>query len=263
MIPSHDYTRRRFAPPLLGIAWAATAVLSLAQSAAAAEPAEGDSAADEVSRGEQVWTCPMHTQIRQAESGKCPICGLELTATGEKSAEERPELIGLQEMLSIALEHNANVRVAQARVRAAEAELDRTRFEVLQQIMAFRDKWQTHRSELSAALYELRAAEAAAENQVAAQAREQYFQRRAKLREIEAELPFLLGHATGKTAPEPDAASRELIREELLPKARQILEIRTREYAAGNASVLDVLSAHRQVVDFEAQLAGAVADTLK
>ena len=27
---------------------------------------------------EEVWTCSMHPQIRQSESGSCPICGMDL-----------------------------------------------------------------------------------------------------------------------------------------------------------------------------------------
>lgn len=38
---------------------------------------------------EQVWTCAMHPQIRQAEPGQCPICGMDLipvSGTGDDEA---------------------------------------------------------------------------------------------------------------------------------------------------------------------------------
>lgn len=235
---------------------------AFAQSAPAppATPSEADARAAVESRGKQVWTCPMHVQIRQPEPGKCPICGMKLTAVDEKPADGDPTLMGLQEMLAIALEHNANVRAAKARVQAAEADLDRTRFEVLQQIMVFREKWQKHRSALNAALQEWRVAQASvkaddASHQLVNQAREKYFQRRTKLAEIEAELPFLLGRPSGKAAQEPDVDSRKLLTEELLPMAREILELQTREYKTGNATIQDLIAAHRQVAEFEALLA--------
>lgn len=265
MIRSPECLRNAFSALL--VLGASSAVSGAAFAQSAEEPPTttvpgADAPADVESPGEQVWTCPMHAQIRQTEPGKCPICAMELTAVGENGADGAPQLMGLQEMLAIALEHNANVRAAQARVQGAEAELDRTRFEVLQQIMAFREKWQAQRAKVDAALQQWRAVESAAKNahdaarqQLADSAKETYFQRRAKLAEIEAELPFLLGHASGKAAPKPGAARRKLIQEELLPKAREILALRTREYTSGNASVLDVIAAHRQVAELEALLA--------
>ena len=37
----------------------------------------------EVVKGETVWTCSMHPQIRQFEPGQCPICGMDLIALEE------------------------------------------------------------------------------------------------------------------------------------------------------------------------------------
>ena len=39
---------------------------------------------------EQIWTCSMHPQIRQPESGDCPICGMELipATTGNENSNE-------------------------------------------------------------------------------------------------------------------------------------------------------------------------------
>lgn len=240
-------------------AWSTASGAALAQSAVASS-ATPDKAA-EIESHEQVWTCQMHAQIRQSEPGKCSICGMKLTVVGDEPADGSPRLLGLQQMLAIALEHNASVRAAQAHVQAAEAELDRTRFEVLQQIMGFREKWQSQRRAMEAAFEEFRLAEEVAENdnatsrQLAEQAKEEYFRRRTRLAELEAELPFLLGHDSKTAIPEPNAASRKLLRDELLPKARQLIELRTRQYATGNASILDVLAAHRQATEFETLLA--------
>jgi len=36
-------------------------------------------------KGEEVWTCSMHPQIRKPKPGKCPICGMELILAEAKS----------------------------------------------------------------------------------------------------------------------------------------------------------------------------------
>ncbi len=42
-------------------------------------------AADDAGEGEkeQIWTCPMHPQIRLSDPGDCPICGMELVPASE------------------------------------------------------------------------------------------------------------------------------------------------------------------------------------
>ena len=32
---------------------------------------------DTLAEADQMWTCSMHPQIMQSESGDCPICGME------------------------------------------------------------------------------------------------------------------------------------------------------------------------------------------
>ena len=32
-----------------------------------------------------IWTCAMHPQIRMAEPGKCPICGMDLIPLGQNN----------------------------------------------------------------------------------------------------------------------------------------------------------------------------------
>ena len=231
------------------------------------DPAPSDAIAD-IGEGTsvQVWTCPMHRQVQQASSGKCPICAMELTPLGTKAPNRIPDLMSLEEMLSVALKHNPDMRAAEARVRSAEADFDRTRLKVVQSTIAFREKWQTQQFALRAA--ERESAEAARQEKLAREgtiagkelavhnvAREKLAFQRAKLAEVEAELPFLLGEVPGTAVSEASDPSRFLIEEQLLPKARQILELRTREYQTGNASVLDVAAAHRQLLELETRLA--------
>ena len=39
--------------------------------------------------GEQVYTCPMHKDVRQAGPGKCPHCGMALLPEGTRFAMVR------------------------------------------------------------------------------------------------------------------------------------------------------------------------------
>jgi Cu(I)/Ag(I) efflux system membrane fusion protein len=39
-------------------------------------------------QGEEVWTCSMHPQIRQNESGQCPICGMDLILLESNSSSD-------------------------------------------------------------------------------------------------------------------------------------------------------------------------------
>lgn len=50
----------------------------------------------------RIWTCPMHSQIRRAGPGQCPICGMALEPL-EPSLEDRPdpELIDMTQRFSI------------------------------------------------------------------------------------------------------------------------------------------------------------------
>jgi len=43
----------------------------------------------------EVWTCPMHPEVRESKPGKCPKCGMDLvlmkkSESGQKPAEEEP-----------------------------------------------------------------------------------------------------------------------------------------------------------------------------
>ncbi len=38
----------------------------------------------------QVWTCPMHSQIREPKPGKCKICGMDLVQMKEGEGKQDP-----------------------------------------------------------------------------------------------------------------------------------------------------------------------------
>jgi outer membrane protein TolC len=273
MIRLPGYPGVQFSALLVLVAASSAQHAALVQGGAQSSPPSVDSKpeAGAQSTGAKVWTCPMHPQVRQAKPGKCPVCAMELTAASGKAPDQPADLMGLQEMLAIALEHNPDVRAAHARLQATQAELDRTRFDVLQQIIAFRNEWGTQSAHLNATLHELQQAQFAAENADAANrpraekladtARQQYLRRRAMLDEVEAKLPFLLGQTPGQSLP-PSDRSRQFTRDQLLPKARQLFQLRLGDYEIGNASIADVIAAHRQLTDFETRMAETTAQKL-
>ncbi|MBX7158346.1 MAG: copper-translocating P-type ATPase [Verrucomicrobiae bacterium] len=54
--------------------------------------------------GRQIWTCPMHTEIRQAHPGSCPICGmaLEPVSASVETEEKNHELQTMQKRFGMA-----------------------------------------------------------------------------------------------------------------------------------------------------------------
>jgi hypothetical protein len=104
----------------------------------------------------------------------------------------------LEEMLTGALKDNPDVRVAEAKVREADAELNRTRLLVTQKVIAF------HRSlEAQKALVDVtekqfkRYQELGGKNAISKELLDEQQQKlaaaKAKLAEVEAEMPYLLG----------------------------------------------------------------------
>ncbi|MHC4399283.1 MAG: hypothetical protein ACYTG0_06365 [Planctomycetota bacterium] len=77
--------------------------------------------------------------------------------------------------------------------------------------------------------------------------------------EVEAELPFLLGRPPGQRSQEPYCATRDLIRDELLPKAEKIVALLVQEYQTGNAELSELSPWLRRVMDLQTRLAGTTA----
>lgn len=50
------------------------------------EHADDDADADADDDADEVWTCSMHPQVRQPETGDCPICGMELIPASKADA---------------------------------------------------------------------------------------------------------------------------------------------------------------------------------
>lgn len=74
-----------------------------------------------VEQKEEIWTCSMHPQIRQARPGKCPICGMDLILVENDSAagQYQPRQI----MLSPAARKLAEVTMAPVERRSVAIEI--------------------------------------------------------------------------------------------------------------------------------------------
>ncbi len=77
---------------------------------------------------ESAWTCSMHPQVRQAEPGQCPICGMDLVPVAAPGASSGEGGAGAREQTRVALSERARalakLRTTQVRRRAdAAAEL--------------------------------------------------------------------------------------------------------------------------------------------
>jgi len=86
------------------------------------QPSSHDHAGGPSTAGqEQMWTCPMHPQIRQPNPGHCPICGMPLELV---KADEGAKDLGAREVkLSPGAVKLAEIRVTPVERRFVEAEV--------------------------------------------------------------------------------------------------------------------------------------------
>jgi hypothetical protein len=104
----------------------------------------------------------------------------------------------LEEMLNKALKDNPDIRVAEAKAREADAELNRTRLQVTQKVLAFHHSRESQKAIIKVAeedlqrIQKLEANKAVSQEEVK-QAQQRLSASKAKLAEIEAEMPYLLG----------------------------------------------------------------------
>jgi hypothetical protein len=108
--------------------------------------------------------------------------------------------MSLEDMLASALKDTPDIRVAEAKLREAESELNRIRLDAAQKVMAFRREWEIQKAKIEE--YEARAKEGERLKAVGAISQEEW--RLAKvnvevnrllLTKLEEQLPYLLGKA--------------------------------------------------------------------
>src|SRR5262249_129713 len=122
----------------------------------------------------------------------------------------KPAPLTLEEMLAQAAESNPDVRVAEAKLREAEAELNRTRLQVTQKVVKLYQECKAQRSTLEEAEQRLKAAEkllatGALPQRELDKSRAAVVQAKARLESLEAEIPFVVGKAErGRSKPATD-----------------------------------------------------------
>ena len=174
-------------------------------------------------------------------------------------------LPGLEEMLAVALQHNPDIRAAEAQLRVAEAERDQTRLAVVQRIVAYRERWKRQRAAVAAAELELRTAERLRPS-VKSVAQQTLAVERDKLRELRTELPFLLGRPLpqpGANAASANVSTRtELLRNTLRPLLKNLLDAGIQEYRVGRGSLERIYDASYRLMDVERSLATTEAERI-
>jgi hypothetical protein len=134
----------------------------------------------------------------------CAVSAPAQQAPGQSSQQgappqaKEPDKLSLEEMLNQALKDNPDIRVAEAKVHEAEAELNRTRITVLQKIVSNRAAWKLAKAKVAAAEQQLvrmqTLMKSAAISQEEYRAAEQaVIVAKGELETVEAEVPALLG----------------------------------------------------------------------
>jgi Protein of unknown function (DUF1549) len=110
----------------------------------------------------------------------------------------------LEEMLAQAMKNNPDIRVAESKVREAEAELNRTQLQVTQKIVTLRHSLETQKNAVQAAEVNFRFVRERFNTGTVppsdmGTAEQTLVRAKAKLTALEAELPFLLGQDPGRS----------------------------------------------------------------
>jgi hypothetical protein len=126
------------------------------------------------------------------------------TTTGEvRLRVDKPAEPTLEDMLNKALKDNPDIKVAEAKVREAEAELNRVRLQVTQKVLTFHHTREAQKAAVKVAENEVARGrklqkDAVMPQEVLDQMEDRLAQAKAKLAEIEAEMPYLVGQQAGK-----------------------------------------------------------------
>lgn len=218
-----------------------------------------------------IWTVT-NAAAQTADDSVEPGDGEEPAAQSDDSASDgddvQPTMPALDQMLRIALEHNPDIRAARGEVAVAEANLDRTRLTVVKELTAFRERWLSAKAALAAAEQEMRVAEssyaAGGKIDLVNSAKESVAIRQLQLREIEAELPFLLGATledADELAPTSDVESRTgLLRDRAIPLAEQIVVLSVQSYQTGNGDLERCLKWSSRLMQLQREVADSDAE---
>ena len=215
----------------------------------------------------------------------CQVNSAKGAETQDRSGSAKPslavtELPSFEAMLSMAMQNNPDMRVAESAMRSAQVNLDRVRLQVAKEIKTFREQWQVE----SAAWRNAEATEKNAERVLAIPdgavsgskvieaksiiqaSRIQMELSQAHLREMKLMLPLLLGAALsderGETQQQKATSTidtksddvEKLLRERLQTLV-EVARLQEQAYKQGESSFDSVLSAQTEVLTARLELA--------
>lgn len=140
----------------------------------------------------------MGKMVGQPQGGMSQMQGRMGGMMGQPSKPGKNAEPTLEEMLNKALKDNPDIRVAEAKVREADAELNRTRLQVTQKVLAFHYSRESQKAVIKFAeenlqrVHKLNSTHAISQEDVKV-GEQQLTAAKTKLAEIEAEMPYLLG----------------------------------------------------------------------
>ena len=119
-------------------------------------------------------------------------------AASDKKTEDKPAKSKLEEMLEKALHDNPDVRLADAKLAEAEAELNRARLLVVQKVASAYQAVEAQKAAVDSATAQLEELKKAAASGAVPQAdlraaEQQLIDAKAKLADLESQLPYLMG----------------------------------------------------------------------
>jgi len=196
----------------------------------------------------------------------------ELVSEGKPEQPTANSLMSLDEMLSLSLRNNPDIRAQRARVMAAEADLDKTRLEVVQKTIDYRKRLQEQHQALSAGARALAQTQRTAEGdevpdekrRIAEQGADRFREiialQRARLHEIELEMPFLLGRQdVGRVESNHDSTAA-IIQDRLIPTIEKLIEVVLKSSESGIALQTDVQPWSRRLAELKVRIATTKAE---
>jgi hypothetical protein len=146
-------------------------------------------------------------QAQNASEKPAASASAVATQPASPAKEEKPKPAELERMLAEALVHNPDIRVAEAKLREAEAELNRVRFQVLQKVSTLHHTLESQKGTINASGASLQYSKRLFEKGSLSfgeifRAEALLGQEKAKLATLEAELPALLGRPPQSASPE-------------------------------------------------------------
>ncbi len=175
-------------------------------------------------------------QLPDSAAADAVVESQNASSDDDRPADDGLRLPSLDQMLRVAMERHPDIRAARAELSVAEANLDRTRLKVVKELTAFRDRWLATQASLRDATVKLGNTERlAAKGFVTELQVESEKLNIATLqlqgRELEAELPFLIGGAIGEDV--TTDASRADVRQQAGAIAEQVLSLAVESYRGG------------------------------